>query len=194
MVGSDWRGKKLPGFAFDWGKNEGMVVYSSPDLMNWTCHGNFCGPSNDPNNPLYNYALCRGPRQAPPRQRHREVRRPVRDGGRHVSREFNMMATAVADKPEGPYQWHGILQCEGKPMQGADTAVFTDDDGNQYLITGKACRRLERGRLPVPVDSRLPGRGEGQSAGHRRRSAGHLQARRRLLPAALASHRTERQR
>ena len=50
---------------------------------------------------------------------------------------FNTIAAAVADKPEGPYQWHGILEFEGKRMQGADTAVFTDDDGRQYLITGK---------------------------------------------------------
>ncbi|MGA2616361.1 MAG: hypothetical protein ABSF26_02050 [Thermoguttaceae bacterium] len=60
MVGGDWRGKKLPGFAFDWCKKEGMVVYSSPDLMDWTCHGNFCGASPDPNHPLYNYVHAAG--------------------------------------------------------------------------------------------------------------------------------------
>jgi hypothetical protein len=136
MVGSDWRGKKLPGFNFDWCKNEGMVVYSSPDLMNWTCHGNFCGASTDPNNPLYNYAIAAG--------RGKLLR--AKGTGKFVAlfevvddrfSEINVTAAAVADKPEGPYKWHGILQVDGKPMQGADTAVFTDDDGTQYLITGK---------------------------------------------------------
>ena len=48
---------------------------------------------------------------------------------------MNATAAAVADRPEGPYRWHGILQLDGKPVQGSDTAVFTDDDGKQYLIT-----------------------------------------------------------
>jgi len=50
----------------------------------------------------------------------------------------NTLAVAVADKPEGPYQWHGPLLCGGQPVQGSDTAVFTDDDGKQYLISGHA--------------------------------------------------------
>ncbi|MGO8748228.1 MAG: family 43 glycosylhydrolase [Thermoguttaceae bacterium] len=136
MVGGDWRGKKLPGFGADWCKNEGMVVYSSPDLMNWTCHGNFCGSSPDPNHPLYNYTHAAG----------RGKLLCAEGTGKFVAlfevvdesfREINVTAAAVADKPEGPYQWHGILQLDGKPVQGADTAVFTDDDGKQYLITGK---------------------------------------------------------
>jgi hypothetical protein len=136
MVGSDWRGKKLPGFAFDWCKNEGMVVYSSPDLMNWTCHGKFCESSRQPDHPLYNYTHAAG----------RGKLLCARGTGQFVAlfevvddsfTEINVTAAAVADKPEGPYKWHGILQLDGKPMQGADTAVFTDDDGKQYLITGK---------------------------------------------------------
>jgi beta-xylosidase len=136
MVGGDWRGKKLPGFPGDWCKNRGMVVYSSPDLMHWTCHGSFCGPSPDPDHPLYNYVHGAG--------RGKLLR--ARGTGKFVAlfevvdaefTEINVTAAAVADKPEGPYRWHGILQYQGKPVQGADTAVFTDDDGMQYLITGK---------------------------------------------------------
>ncbi len=136
LVGSDWRGKKLPGFRFDWCKNLGMVVYSSPDLMNWTCHGSFCGASSDPQHPLYDYTVAAG----------RAKLLPARGTGKFVAlfevvdntfTQINVTAAAVADKPEGPYTWHGILQMDGKPVQGADTAVFTDDDGSQYLITGK---------------------------------------------------------
>ena len=60
MVGGDWGGKVLPGFPGGWAKNLGMIVYSSPDLMNWTYHGHFCGESNDPSHPLYNYAYGAG--------------------------------------------------------------------------------------------------------------------------------------
>jgi hypothetical protein len=136
MAGGNWRGKKLPGFPNDWCKNRGMVVYSSPDLMHWTCHGSFCGPSPDPDHPLYNYVHAAG--------RGKLLR--ARGTGKFVAlfevvdaefTEINVTAAAVADKPEGPYRWHGILQYQGKPLQGADTAVFTDDDGMQYLITGK---------------------------------------------------------
>jgi hypothetical protein len=136
MVGSDWRGEKLRGFPNDWGKNRGMSIYSSPDLMNWTYHGNFCGPSSDPAHPLHDETLGAG--------RAKLIR--ARGTGKFVAlfevvdawfRKINVTAAAVADKPEGPYQWHGILEYDGKPMQGADTAVFTDDDGAQYLITGK---------------------------------------------------------
>ena len=136
MVGSDWRGMKLPGFRFDWAKNLGMAVYSSADLMNWTYHGNFCGASDDPRNPLYDNTVgaVRG----------KLIR--AAGTGKFVAlfqvvdisfTKLNATAAAVADKPEGPYRWHGILQWDGKPVQGADTAVFTDDDGKQYLITGK---------------------------------------------------------
>jgi hypothetical protein len=137
LLGSDWQGKKLPYFPFDWGKNRGFAVYSSPDLMNWTYHGNSCGPVSDPTHPLYDYT-------------HLVVRvRPLRarGTGKFVAlfqvvdegfSEINVTAVAVADKPEGPYLWHGVLQCDGKPVQGADTAVFTDDDNTQYLVTGLA--------------------------------------------------------
>ena len=58
--------------------------------------------------------------------------------GNVLTCEMNATAVAVAERPEGPYRWHGILQCQGKPVQGSDTAVFTDDDGRQYLITALA--------------------------------------------------------
>ena len=104
--------------------------------MNWTYHGNFCGPSGDPAHPLHDETLGAG--------RAKLIR--ARGTGKFVAlfevvdawfRKINVTAAAVADKPEGPYQWHGILEYDGQPMQGADTAVFTDDDGAQYLITGK---------------------------------------------------------
>jgi hypothetical protein len=140
MVGGDWRGPRLPGLPFDWAKNRGMVVYSSTDLLNWTCHGNFCGPSSELGHPLYSYAHAAG--------RGKLIR--ARGTGKFVALfqvvgagtfgnvltcEMNASAVAVADKPEGPYRWHGILKIDGKPVQGSDTAVFTDDDGRQYFIT-----------------------------------------------------------
>lgn len=137
-LGGDWQGTHLPGFPCNnWYKNRGFAVYSSVDLMNWTYHGNSCGPSNNPDHPLYDYT-------------HAAVRiRPLRATGTgkfialfevvdDTFTEINVTGVAVADKPEGPYEWHGILQCDGKPVQGADTAVFTDDDGKQYFITGVA--------------------------------------------------------
>jgi hypothetical protein len=136
MVGQDWHGRPIPGFNFNWTANVGMPVYSSPDLMNWTYRGMFSQPSDNPDHPLYNYALAAG----------RGKLLHARGSGKfvalfmivdHTFREFNTIAAAVADKPEGPYAWHGIVQADGQPMQGADTAVFTDDDGRQYLITGK---------------------------------------------------------
>jgi hypothetical protein len=136
MLGSDWRSSKIPGFFADWCKNRGMVVYSSRDLMNWTFHGGFCGESNDPESPLYDYTIAAG--------RGKLMR--AAGTGKFIAlfqmvdnsfREVNSTGIAVADKPEGPYRWHGFLQMDGKPVQGADTAVFTDDDGKQYFITGK---------------------------------------------------------
>lgn len=136
MVGQDWRGQRIPGFQCDWAKNLGMPIYSSPDLMNWTYCCTFGAPSSNPDHPLYNYAIAAG----------RAKLLQARGTGKYVAlfmmvddtfREFNTIAAAVADRPEGPYQWHGILQVDGRPMQGADTAVFTDDDGKQYLVTGK---------------------------------------------------------
>jgi hypothetical protein len=55
----------------------------------------------------------------------------------HQREHKSAIAAAVAEKPEGPYQWHGILEYDGKRVYGADTAVFTDDDSSQYLITGQ---------------------------------------------------------
>jgi hypothetical protein len=28
--------------------------------MHWTCHGNFCGASSDPQHPLYDYTVAAG--------------------------------------------------------------------------------------------------------------------------------------
>jgi hypothetical protein len=138
MIGNDFRGRKLPGFNYDWGKNQGMAIYSSPDLMNWTYHCHFCQPSSDPAHPLYNYTVAAG--------RGKLLR--ATGTGKFVAlfqmaseivggAELNRIAAAVAEKPEGPYQWHGFLRQDGVPLQGADTAVFTDEDGSQYLVTGK---------------------------------------------------------
>ena len=136
MVGQDWYGKRLPGFQFDWAKNTGMPIYSSPDLMNWTYRSTFMTPSNNPNDVNYNYALATG--------RAKLLR--ARGTGKfvaifmivdHTFMYINTIVTAVADKPEGPYVWHDFLKLDGKPLHGADTAVFTDDDGKQYFITGK---------------------------------------------------------
>ena len=199
MVGGDWGGKVMPGFPGGWGKNLGMIVYSSPDLMNWTYHGNFCGESNDPKHPLYDYAHGAG--------RGKLIR--ARGTGKFVALfqvvgatsfgnvetcEMNATAVAVADRPEGPYHWHGFLQMDGKRVQGSDTAVFTDDDGTQYFI----CALSDPTAWNVSdciyeLARRLPQRGEGQAGGYRRRGPGHLQARRRLLPAALAVDGPQRQ-
>ena len=139
-LGSDWRGKSLPEFPFDWKKNCGFAVYSSTDLMNWTYHGNSCGPSNELGHPLYNYAHGTGrvrPLFAASSGKFVSLFQVVGGDtfGNVLKCEMNATAVAVADKPEGPYRWHGILQYNGQPVQGADTAVFTDDDGKQYFIT-----------------------------------------------------------
>lgn len=139
MVGGDWRGKPLPGFAFNWRKNQGMVIYSSPDLMNWTCHGGFCGPSSDPNHLLYNYTHAAGRGKLIHARGGKFVALFQVVGadtfGNVMAGKVDVTAIAVADRPEGPYRWHGILQLDGQPVQGSDTAVFTDDDGRQYLLS-----------------------------------------------------------
>jgi hypothetical protein len=138
-LGMDFRGEHLPGFPFNWGKNLGFAVYSSTDLMNWTYHGNSCGPGNDPDHPLYNYTRMVArvrPLRAAGTGKFVALFQLVGNPFGDVQKvDMNATAVAVSDKPEGPYQWHGILQCSGQPVQGADTAVFTDDDGRQYLIT-----------------------------------------------------------
>jgi beta-xylosidase len=141
MLGSDWSGK--PCFPLGWPRNVGFASYSSTDLMNWTYHCNSCMPTTDAQHPLYNYTRGVG-----------RVRLVHAAGtgkfvalfqvvapdsfGNVMTCEMNATAVAVADRPEGPYRWHGILQCQGKPVQGSDTAVFTDDDGQQYFITALA--------------------------------------------------------
>ena len=198
MVGGDWRGKTLPGFPMNLSKNQGMVIYSSPDLMNWTCHGNFCGSSCELGHPLYNYTHGEGAAScctlgaaassSPCSRWSRET------FGNVLRCEMNATAAAVADRPEGPYRWHGILQLDGKPVQGSDTAVFTDDDGKQYLITALSSDTEWNVSDCLYELPRLPQHLEGQAFGHRRRSAGDLQVRRRLLPAALAPDRRDPQR
>ncbi len=143
MLGSDWRGKPLPGFPMDWVKNVGFTAYSSTDLMNWTYHGNSCQPATDPQHPLYSYTHGVGrvrPLRAAGSGRFVALFQVVgaETFGNVLTCEMNCTAVAVADRPEGPYRWHGILQLDGKPVQGSDTAVFTDDDGRQYLITALA--------------------------------------------------------
>ena len=138
LVGNVWptgAENRLP-LAYDWFKNAGFAVYSSPDLMNWKYHGTYCRPVDDPAHPLYDQTAITA--------RPKLIR--ARGTGKFVvlfqlcqsmvPNRTNVTAVAVADKPEGPYQWHGFLQCDGQPVQGSDTAVFTDDDGTQYFISG----------------------------------------------------------
>jgi hypothetical protein len=134
MVGGDWLGKPIPRFIPFWIKNEGLRIYSSPDLLNWTYCSTFCRPSSDPAHILYDYTVGAG--------RPKLIR--AKGTGKFVVlfqvvdfSTVNATAAAVADKPEGPYQWHGLLQYDDKPLAGSDTAVFTDDDGTQYLVTGR---------------------------------------------------------
>ena len=143
MLGSDWRGKHMPGFPFDWGRSVGFTAYSSPDLMNWTYHGNSCAPSSDHKHPLYNYMHGVGrvrPLRAAGTGKFVALFQVVgaESFGNVLTCEMNATAVAEADRPEGPYRWHGILQCNGQPVQGSDTAVFSDDDGRQYLFTALA--------------------------------------------------------
>jgi hypothetical protein len=137
LLGMDWPSHRLPGFPNDWYKNTGFAVYSSADLMNWTYHGTYCGHVSEPDHPLYDYthlvARVR-PLRAKGTGKFVALFEVVDDG----FSEINVTVVAVADRPEGPYRWHGILECQGKPVQGADTAVFTDDDGTQYLLSGLA--------------------------------------------------------
>jgi hypothetical protein len=144
LLGCDWRGKKLPDFGYGWIKNVGFTIYSSPDLMNWTYRGNFLKPVSDPKSPLYDYAHGIG--------RVRLLR--ARGTGKYVAifqivdasfsstddpnnvDTVNNVGIALADKPEGPYEWHGFLQYKGKKVTAADNAIFTDDDGKQYFVNG----------------------------------------------------------
>ena len=138
--GMDWSGKRMGGFPFDWYKNRGFAVYSSKDLYNWKYHANYMGPVDDPNSPLYDYthlvARVKGIR--------------ARGTGRFVVlfqlvdedfRSYNSICAAVGDRPDGPFAWHGPVRFESKAMQGTDIAVFTDDDGKQYLV-GSAPQRF----------------------------------------------------
>ncbi|MFZ4397624.1 MAG: family 43 glycosylhydrolase [Kiritimatiellia bacterium] len=133
MVGADWPRRPYGDLSVD--KFQGACIYSSPDLLNWTYHTNVLGRESDPAQPL-------GPGKGA--GRHKFLR--ASGTGKFVmlfqyvdgSWALNVTAAAVADKPEGPYQWHGILKdTDGEPVAGADTAIFTDDDGTQYLITGR---------------------------------------------------------
>jgi hypothetical protein len=141
MLGSDWSGK--PCFPLGWPRSVGFASYSSTDLMNWTYHCNSCAPSDDPQHPLYNYTRGVGrvrPLRAAGTGKFVALFQVVAPDsfGNVMTCEMNATAVAVADRPEGPYRWHGILQCQGKPVQGSDTAVFSDDDGRQYLFTALA--------------------------------------------------------
>ncbi|MGB2797645.1 MAG: family 43 glycosylhydrolase, partial [Phycisphaerae bacterium] len=137
LVGTVWptADKRLPGMPYDWFRNAGFAVYSSPDLMNWTYYGTYCGAVDDPAHPLHDETAIAA--------RPKLIR--ARGTGKFVVlfqlveptfQKTNATAVAVADRPEGPYRWHGFLQCDGQPVQGSDTAVFTDDDGTQYFLSG----------------------------------------------------------
>ncbi|HYG74315.1 MAG TPA: family 43 glycosylhydrolase [Planctomycetota bacterium] len=137
MAGHVWpnterRLRELPN---DWFRNAGIAVYSSPDLLNWTFHGSYCAPVKEAGHPLQDEKNITA--------RPKLIR--ARGTGKFVmlfqlvSPTFvnpNATAVAVSNKPEGPYEWRGFLQCEGKPVQGSDTAVFTDEDGAQYFLSG----------------------------------------------------------
>ncbi|HUT10476.1 MAG TPA: family 43 glycosylhydrolase [Thermoguttaceae bacterium] len=144
MAGGVWptTGRHLEGLQADWCRNAGIAVYSSPDLMNWKYRSTSCTPVNEPGHPLSIDINGAG--------RPKLLR--ARGTGKFVlffhlvcpwfivpgeTLRPNFQGVAVADQPEGPYKWHGLLEYDGKPVQGSDNAVFTDDDGSQYLIAGK---------------------------------------------------------
>jgi hypothetical protein len=144
-LGMDWSGPVIPKLPLAWRRNRGFSVYSSDDLMNWTYHGNFCGPKSEkgqPEHPLANdtfmVSRIRGLRAAGTGKFVALFQLVGNPFGNVRKVPMNATAVAVADKPEGPYRWHDFFTLDGKVVQGSDTAVFTDEDGKQYFISAYA--------------------------------------------------------
>lgn len=112
------------------------VCYSAPtdDLGNWKYEGVIYRRTQDPVNPKgrqYMNApdVCQGP-----------------DGRYYLYYQLQMQNTtsvAVAEKPEGPFEYYGVVRHpDGRPYglkkdaYNFDPSVFLDDDGKIYMYTG----------------------------------------------------------
>lgn len=112
------------------------VCYSAPtdDLGNWKYEGVIYRRTQDPVNPKgrqYMNApdVCQGP-----------------DGRYYLYYQLQMQNTtsvAVAEKPEGPFEYYGFVRHpDGRPYglkkdaYNFDPSVFLDDDGKIYMYTG----------------------------------------------------------
>lgn len=113
------------------------VTWSAPldDLSNWTTHGVSYRKDQDPGNPRGRYALW-----APDVAKGLDGRFYLYYGLEFVPR----ISVAVADSPEGPYEFVGHVEYQpGKPLGGVpgdvfpfDPGVLVDDDGRVFLYFG----------------------------------------------------------
>lgn len=127
------------------------VAWSAPvdDLSNWTSHGVMYRKEQDPGNRRGRYALW-----APDVVQGGDGRYYLYYGTEFVPR----MSVAVADSPEGPYEFLGyVTYANGRALGGQprdafpfDPGVLVDDDGQVYLYFGFA----PTGRIPSLVMDR----------------------------------------
>lgn len=113
------------------------VVWSAPvnDLSNWTPHGVSYRKNQDPGNPRGRYALW-----APDVAQGADGRYYMYYGLEFVPR----LSVAVADAPEGPYEFFAYVEYpDGNPLGGLpgdvfpfDPGILVDDDGRVFLYFG----------------------------------------------------------
>lgn len=113
------------------------VVWSAPlkDLSSWTQHGVSYRKTQDPGNPRGRYAMW-----APDVAQGADGRYYLYYGLEFVPR----LSVAVADVPEGPYEFFGHVEYpDGNPLGGLagdvfpfDPGVLVDDDGKTFLYFG----------------------------------------------------------
>ena len=102
------------------------VVWSAPvdDLTNWRYDGiSFDGGESG-------YLLAPDVIQGPDGRYYQYAFGDCDQGGRGST------FMAVADKPEGPFEYVGPIQKDGKAQMIFDPAIFVDDDGKVWLFGG----------------------------------------------------------
>lgn len=127
-----------------WCEND-YVVWSAPlgDLTDWRFDGVIYRKNQDPENPHGTRCMY-----AP------DV---ARKNGKYylyytIDDMISTTSVAVADNPEGPFEYYGKVRYNSGAVAGSgkgdfyqfDPAVFADDDGSVYLYSGFETRSVEQ--------------------------------------------------
>lgn len=111
--------------------SQGVSVYSSPDLRNWTAEGIALAPSEDPDSDITRGCLMERPKVIYNKKTKKYVmwfHLELKGKGYSAARA----GVAVSGRITGPYRYTGSFRPNGHMSR--DMTLFVDDDGKAYHI------------------------------------------------------------